>query len=268
LGYILSPTIGGLMASTIGKQKVFLIAFIFYALSILPLLLIHKQRRTESKVSPDHFSANDGHGFRTKLILLSCFFIIIMFFLYLLYPLIPQFTNGVYHQSIFRLGVFGTATSAGWATFSIILGKLGDKYSKMTAVVTSLLVSSLSFLLIILFNNFAILFVASFLVGASYTIWFFMPGIIASNSPERSVGKWVSISQASVAMVGFGAPILGGILFETSPYFPFFLTIIILALLAIVAFRLTKKPVDKKHDLASSWEKKNLHSKRSPATLD
>jgi MFS family permease len=174
-----------------------------------------------------------------------------MFFLYLLYPLIPQFTNVVYHQSLFRLGVFGTTTSAGWVIFSMLLGKIGDKHTKMMAVVTALAVSSLSFLLIILFNNFATLCVASFLAGASYTILFFMPGIIASASPERSVGKWVSISQAVVPSVGFGAPILGGILYETSPYLPFFLAIIVLSLLAIVALGLTKKRGDNKHDFAT-----------------
>jgi len=164
----------------------------------------------------------------------------------MLYPLIPQFTNGVYHQSIFNLGIFGTATSVGWTSFSILFGKIGDKHSKITAVLASLVVSALSFLLIILFKNFAILCVASFLVGASYTILFFMSGIIASASPEHSVGKWVSISQAIVPIVGFSAPILGGILYEISPYLPFFVTVTGLSLLAIVVLMLTKNQKEKK----------------------
>ncbi len=40
LSYIISPLIGGIIASTISKQTVFLLAFVFYSLSILPLFLV------------------------------------------------------------------------------------------------------------------------------------------------------------------------------------------------------------------------------------
>lgn len=236
LAYISSPFFGGFIASTLGKQMLFLIASVFYGASIFPIFMIRKlpkQPRVEKKTRQRHLF-NDT--FSIRLVLLTCFFAIIMFDINLIIPFIPQFTNGFYHQSIINLGVFGMATSIGWVFFSAIFGKIGDKRSKMSTVVASLLVSSFSYVIIILFNNFSILFAASFLSGASSSIVYFMPGIIGSAAPEGSIGKWISISEASVPIAAFGAPILGGMLYEISPYLPFYTTIIVLSLLAVIGW--------------------------------
>jgi len=232
IGYIFSPFIGGSIVSTIGKQAVFLIAFAIYASSIGPLILINKQPR-KTEVAPVQSETTFAN--KANIILLSTVFSIAMFFIFLLYPLIPQFTNGVYHQSVFNLGIFGMTTFAGWAFFSFLFGKIGDKFSQVKAFTAALAMSSFSFLLILLLNNFIFLAFASFLSGASYTVLYLVPGIIGSNSPEQSMTKWVSISQASVSLLAGAAPILGGMLYELSPYTPFFITIFVLFFLAIIA---------------------------------
>ena len=127
LGYIFSPIIGGFISLTISKQTVLLAAFVFYSLSILPLFLIKKLSRNTTQYLPNN-TPNESSKNKRKVILLATVFCAMMFFLYLIYPLIPQFESGVYHQSVFDLGIFGTATFAGWA-FLFILARKNRRYT-------------------------------------------------------------------------------------------------------------------------------------------
>ncbi len=157
-----------------------------------------------------------------------------MFFVLLINPLISQFMDGVYHQSIFNLGFFATLTASGWVFFSLLFGKIGYKGSKMTATTASMVLCSLALIILTLSNNFPLLCTASFLYGASNSIVFFISGIMASSAPQQSIGKWTAITQASITLAGIGAPILGGILYQASPLLAFIPSIIALFILAII----------------------------------
>ena len=240
LGYIFSPLIGGTIAYTMGKQTVFALASIFYIGSISPLFFISKQPKRENKVektAPQFFRGKVIKS--TRLIFICCFFAVTSFSICLLQPFIFQFTHGVYHQTIFSLGVFGTLTSVGWIFFSIGFGKLGYKKSKMDAVIASIIVSIFSFSFIVLIDNFVFLCFASFLSGASNIIIYFMGGVIGCAAPEQSAGRWIAICQACMTFAGVSAPIIGGVLYELSPYLAFWATILILSGLAIIG--LSKK---------------------------
>jgi MFS family permease len=115
------------------------------------------------------------------------------------------------------------------------LGKIGDKWTKAAAVATALILSSISLIILISFNNFPLLTVASFLSGASFPLWSLMGAAVGSIAPEKSRGRWISVSQTMTTLAAFVAPYLGGILYEASPYTPFFLVVIVSTLLALVA---------------------------------
>jgi len=237
LGSIFSPLIGGTLFSVLGKQAVFTLAGIFYTASILPLFFLKKIKKTEKQQKETIFQIK---AFKTsKLIAFCSFFTATMFSIFLLSPFIPQFTHAIYHQTIFDLGIFGTAISIGAVFFSVALGKIGDKKSKMFAVVLSILISVISFLLIVTIDNFALLCVSFFLSGASTVVIFLMSGVIGAVAPEHLAGRWIAIGQACVTFAGVGAPILGGILYQISPYLAFTTTILILS--SLVVFGLVKK---------------------------
>jgi MFS family permease len=61
-----------------------------------------------------------------------------------------------------------------------------------------------------------------------------MLGVIGAAAPEQSVGRWIAISQTCVIFAAVSAPIIGGLLYEISPYLIFFVTILTLAILAII----------------------------------
>jgi len=163
------------------------------------------------------------------------FFAMIVLAANLVTPLIPQFTHNIYGQSMFNLGIFGTLTSFGWIFFSFTLGKIGDKQSKIDAILMASIICSLAFLIIALINNFPLLCFASFLSGAARITIGFAPGIVGSDAPKRSVGRWISIVQTSMYIAQFLAPVIGGILYEVTPHLAFFTSIVLLLFLIVVA---------------------------------
>ncbi len=239
-GYVFSPLIGGVLSSSMGKQTVFIMAAGFFGISSIPLIFLSRLPKTalNKSVTMNKYSFMDLIGSK-KLLKLCTFFTIMILAVYLIKPLISQFMYNVYDQNIINLGFFGTVTSCGWIFFSFILGRIGDKYSKMLAMLTSTAISSFSFFLIVTLNSFYFLNFGSFLSGASNCIITFIPAVIGSAAPEKSIGRWVSVGQTSVHMATFASPIFGGMLYEVSPYLAFFATISIL--LSLTVFAVFKK---------------------------
>ncbi len=240
LAYISSPLVGGVISSSFGKQSVFGLSAVFFAASVLPLFLIKRLPKKDTEEA----TPIKGGGFAKnsrKLLILCCFFSAGMFFVFLLNPLIPQFLNEVYSQSIVSLGVFSSLTSAGWLFFSSLFGSVGDKHSKLSVVTGLMATTTFSFLIIALFNNFSVLCAASFLMGASNAIMYFTSGIIGAQAPKNAVGKWTAVSQASITIAGFGAPVLGGVLYQFSPALAFTLGILTLLLLVGIGVLISYK---------------------------
>lgn len=234
LGYIFSPALGGYLATIIGMQRVFFLAFILYSVAAALIFLIKSQHATKPAISSKVFS-NNGSSRARKIILLSIFFAIVAFFLSLVRPLVVQFLQEEFRLDSFKIGVLGSVTFFGWTVFSIGFGRMGDRWTKMVAVAASLFVSSFSLWLLMSFNEFFFLALASFLNGASYPTWYLMNATIGTIAPEESRGRWISLSQVSVTLAAFIAPYLGGLLYESSAYTPFHLVIIIMPLLAVLA---------------------------------
>jgi len=234
LGYIFSPGLGGYLSILIGIRSVFFLSFIFYAAATSVLFFIRSQRVEKSSRSQME-STSLGSSHVEKIVLLSLFFATVFFFLNLVRPFVVQFFQDVYGLESFYIGLLGSIGFLGSALFSIWLGKVGDRLGKMVAVAISLLVSSLSFGLFICFNNFLALTFASFLNGASYMLWSLMGASVGSIAPEASRGRWISVSQMSATLAASFAPYVGGVIYESSRYMPFYIIIGVSPLLSLIA---------------------------------
>jgi MFS family permease len=104
----------------------------------------------------------------------------------------------------------------------------------MIAVAASLLMASVSFSLLISSGFFPSLILASFLSGATFPVWALMNACISALAPEASRGRWISLSQVTVTFAAFAAPYLGGVLYEHSPYTPFYLVIVVTPIIAVL----------------------------------
>ncbi len=233
-GYILSPGLGGYLSTFIGMQGVFFLAFLFYSAAAGVLFLIMSQR-VKKPVMPQTSHTRSPSPHAEKIVLLSLFFAVVFFFLSLVRPLVVQLFQDVYQLQSFHIGLLGSISFFGAAFFSISLGRLGDKFGKMIAATIALLISSLSFGVFVGFSHFFALGFASFLNGASYMLWALMGASVGSITPEASRGRWISVSQMSATLAGSVAPYIGGIIYESSPYTPFYIVMIIAPLLALIA---------------------------------
>ena len=238
LGYIFSPGIGGYISTAWGFQAVFFIAFVLYAAATVVLFFISGQRVQKPQAVIKE-TRSWSSSYAKKIILLSLFFSAVFFFLSLVRPLVVQFFQDVYKFESLQIGLLGSVGFLGSAVFSLGLGRVGDKRGKMVAAAIALLVGALAFALFIASSNVLLLVFASFLYGTSYMLWSLMGACVGSFTPEASRGRWISLSQMFAASAASIAPFVGGLLYESSPYLPFYLIIGVSPLLALIA--LSKK---------------------------
>jgi MFS family permease len=232
--YIIAPFTGGVISSVSGQQTTFFIAAIFFMLSVATLAFIkNTNKRKPEKLD---FPVEDNPStYSTKKLLRLCFFLsLAMFLVFMINPLTSQFINTAYKSSVSDLGFLGAFTGLGTIFFSLVAGRIGDKHSHMTSVSALLAISAFAFTNIIIFNNFALLCFSFFLIGASQAVLYLSTGIIASAAPQHSIGKWTGFSQSVIYLVGFGAPTIGGIIYEISPYAAFYSATFFLFILAFV----------------------------------
>ncbi len=238
LGYIFSPGLGGYLATVTGMQLVFTLAFMLYSIATGLIFFVASQHAAKPRVSVQVSSKDDSPAVR-RIILLSVFFAVALFFMSMVRPLVVQFQQEIFKLDTFPIGVLGSWAFLGWALFSIMFGRIGDRWSKMVAVALSMIVTSFSLWLLTAFNNFALLSLASFLSGASYLLWYLMNASVGVITPEASRGRWISFSQVIATLAIFVAPYLGGVLYETNAHTPFYIAIAVSPVLAIVALAKT-----------------------------
>jgi len=235
-GYIFSSGVGGYLAAKAGMRVVFYSAFILYALAGLILTFINSQRAIGFTQQSSEERYSFFKLFKTrKLLTLSIFFGSIMFILMLFRPFVPKFLADVYRYGDFEIGVLGSVSFFGSAVLGILLGRLGDKLKKSYALSVSMALCSLSLILLLLFGDFRILIITFFLAGSPYLIWSLMSAIVGPLAPESIRARWVSIPQTLSMFSSVIAPYIGGILYNSSPYYPFIMAIVTTPITAFLA---------------------------------
>lgn len=231
LGYIFSPAIGGYLSTTMGIRWVFRLSSVLFVASTVLLLFISSQY-TSSSSEP---VASGVPVKRKKILLWSALFGAIFFVVILFRPFVPQFFQDVLFFDEFQIGILGSLTFLGSAVLTVSLGKIGDKWGKPSAVFMSLILCFLSLSFLVSLSNFFLLSFVSFMIGASYPLWSLMGAVIGSIAPSWSRGRWMSVAQTVSLLATFFAPYLGGLLYDSSPYYPFILAIVITPILSVLA---------------------------------
>ncbi len=231
LGYIFSPTMGGYLSTTVGIRWVFRLSSVLFVVSTVFLLFINSQYASShsKQVAPDVPLK------RKKILLWSALFAAIFFVMILFRPFVPQFFKDVLFFDELQIGILGSLCFLGSAMLSVSLGKIGDKWGKARAVFVSLILCFLSLSFLVYFSNFFLLSLASFTMGASYPFWSLMGAVIGSIAPSASRGRWMSVAQTVSLLAAFFAPYLGGLLYDSSPFNPFIVAIVITPILSVLA---------------------------------
>jgi len=232
LGYIFSPALGAYLSDAVGIRWVFYLTFILYGTCTGILFLISSQGVVTQTSQPSSTATSFR---RKKLLVWSAFFAVIVFFLLLVRPLVPQILKYEFHLTDSLVGILGSITFLGSGVLGICLGRIGDKWKKAGAISVCMILCSVSTIILVLFNNFFALSLASFLMGASYNILSLIGAVISPIAPETSKARWISVPLSASMFAAFLAPYLGGLLYDSSPYNPFLVFIVATALLSVLA---------------------------------
>jgi MFS family permease len=243
LGYMFAPTVAGYLTGNVGVQWVFILTAFFYFVTTVMLTLIssqHTKRRALDKEAP---AAKKTRLFkRREIIYLSVLFGSVMFFLSLVFPLVPQFLTDVYGYDVAYIGVLGSFTYFGGAVFSMVLGRLGDKYGKTAPISIAMALVALALGIFISVDDPVILMLASFLRGASFPMWAFIGATVGAVAPPNSRARWISVVQTVAQTVSILAPYVGGVLYAVTPTTPFIIAVAAsLTLVALTQVRPTKE---------------------------
>ena len=237
VGYMFAPTVSGYIAEAVGMQFVFFLTAIFYLVTLLTLTRISSQRASQTSSAPQASppASGDVAFKRSRIFLLSTLFAAVMFFLALVFSLVPQFLEDIYLYDLSRIGILGSFTYFGGFTFSLFLGRIGDKYGKTTAISASMLFVATALGFFIYFNNLVVLVFVSFLRGASFPMWAFIGATVGAIAPYATLARWISVVQTTAQVASILAPYVGGVLYTASPRSPFLITIVAMFLISFVA---------------------------------
>lgn len=236
LGYMFAPTVAGYLTGNAGVQWVFILTAFFYFVTTVMLTLIssqHTKRRELDKATPT--AKKTGLFRRRKIVYLSVLFGSVMFLLSLVFPLVPQFLTDVYGYDVAYIGVLGSFTYFGGAVFSIVLGKLGDKYGKTAPISVAMALVALALGIFISVDEPFVLMLASFLRGASFPMWAFIGATVGAVAPPNSRASWISVVQTVAQTVSILAPYVGGVLYAVTPTTPFIIAVGVSLTLVVLA---------------------------------
>ncbi|MCX8150501.1 MAG: MFS transporter [Candidatus Bathyarchaeota archaeon] len=241
IGYIFSPAVAGLLSSFLDTRLIFMVTAIFYLLAALTLTQITSQQPTKTQTEPQKNSSADKNQGIWKLVGISTFFAVMMFIISLISTVIPQFLNDIYHYNVERVLYLGTVNYLGAFLLSLIIGRVGDRYSKATAISFSMILVSTASFIFIFTGDLVLQVVASFLRGASFPMWAYMGVIAGSAAPLTQRARWISVVQWTTRLSIIVAPYIGGKLYAIAPEIPFIVTIVVALSLAVAAsFKLFK----------------------------
>ena len=232
LGYIFSPALGAYLSDAVGIRWVFYVSFLLYGTCTGVLFLISSQ---SVATQTSQLSSTATSFRRKKLLVWSAFFSVIMFFVLLVRPLVPQILKDEFYLTDSLVGILGSITFLGSGVLGIYLGRIGDKWKKAGAISVCMVLCSVSAIILVLFNNFFALSLACFLMGASYTTWSLIGAVMSRIAPEASRARWISVPLSTSMFAAFLAPYLGGLLYDSSHYNPFLVFVVATALLSVLA---------------------------------
>ncbi len=144
----------------------------------------------------------------------------------------------------FQIGIWASVAIGANTIAQIPTGKLVDKYSKKMLLLVAVILYVIAILLFLNASDFsgAILAQIPFSVGNAL-IFNTEFAMVAAYSPSRSMSTAYSIQTAIFDITFIPGPVLGGLLYSISPFFPFMFILIMALPTFIVGILFVRDPI-------------------------
>ena len=238
IALLVSPSIGGLLASFVSLRAIFLAAATTQTIAVLFFARVQPPPHRPGR----HETASYRAALSYRPVLLVCG---LMFVLLLVLTtgvtLVPNYLEDQKGLSIGTIGQFGSLIAVCSVSLGIIIGKTRRLTRPLNALLLTTALCPLGFLLFLVGNSTWVFALAYFLRGGYMVSWGLFYPLLGEVTPERLRGRAFALGEL-LGGAGFAlAPFIAGALYELQPELPLLAALVAVAplLLAILWVRRT-----------------------------
>lgn len=232
LGMVVSPAIGGYLATRVGIKNVFLLALVMFIISSVIILFISPQPHRPAKVTVGVLKTLRHADFQ-KLI---AFFTVVFLVDATIVPFISPYLNSIKHFNLTMIGVAGAAINLGAALLGPLLGRLADRAGGRRAISIGLLLAAGSLAVIVVAGSAWPLMLALFIYGLFNGVYSIARGILSLRVKDLPLGVSYGVFGAVSTGASFVGPYVGGLLFTEAPALPFISMAALALVMGLVVF--------------------------------
>jgi ENTS family enterobactin (siderophore) exporter len=243
IGLIITPSVGGAIAGQRGMPMTFMLSAALLLVSAFPVFFLEPQRPgspTPLSAYRELFSHQILRGFILYVAALATL-------LYAGQVLAPNFLQDVAGLGLAEIGSLGTAASAGTAAFNFLLGRVRPRRA-LQLIMGGM---TLSILMLVALPGTNLVWVCYLLFGLVGTVSFLSAGLMAPWVPARTTGLAYAIQGLTMVISMVLGPAAAGLLYDRSPFLPFFTVAIGLMVFMIWTARMHLRFIDESDPLPS-----------------
>ncbi len=216
LSLLLSPAIGGLIAARWSIRTTFGLAFLCYAASAVLIFWSEPERQGGRTALPwrEALRIWDLGRLWPLFILLGLMSGIPL----ALAPFVPPFLREVRHLGLAQIGALGSILSGGGLIFTLLAGRLADRWGHRPLLVLTLLLIAAGNLIVAL-GPVALLPLA-FLIKSRSAAQSLSQAVVAGRISMDAAGRGFGLLGTMTGLAGAGATMLAGIAYRIDPALP------------------------------------------------
>jgi MFS family permease len=230
LGVAVGPILGGVIAERIGLREVYGVAAALFVPSTALMLLI----RSQPTVPHDGGSRYRNLLAHKELLGFLALALLVMFGLYLSWPLTPNFLHGIRGVSLGQIGILGTFNALGGVALNLALGRLTPRRGYLVGQFAT----GASVILLWRTTGMPWFALGYFLAGSLRPTRSMVTAQVESLVSRAEIGTAYGIAESVQSVALFLAPILAGLLFEIDPALPFPVSLAVIVVMLGLTFRL------------------------------
>jgi MFS family permease len=232
LGAVLSPLVGAYLLEVLGIRWLFRISFGFFVASTVTLFFISPQVPLKITSRPSLRQI-----LRKEVIKWMILFAVIAFGAAVARPFVPPLLEDRYLLSRPSILMLSSLLALGEVILAVVLGWVGDRWRNSAALAISLgfIIIGIAFLMS---HLLPLVLVAMFLLGGDRVSASLSRSIIGRYSLSNRSGSVFALYLVLTGIAGTMGPYVGGLLYNSSPLWPFGSAAILIVISSLFIIRL------------------------------
>jgi MFS family permease len=240
VGSILGPMIGGQLSGIIGLRSIYAVSASLFVVSAILMLFLPAQPRELVPLRSGYGRLLRSKPFGRLLVL----FALTNLALFLTWPLLPNFMQNERGLSLATIGIIGSFNAAGGVVLNLTIGRMSNR----TAYLLSQWLVLGSSIILWLGTGTPMFALGYFLTGGYRTARSIMTAVAETQVEKPQMGLAYGLVEASAGVTTIIAAPLAGLLYRATPFLPFPVSLILIAVSLTISGRLLPHPKSSSED--------------------